>query len=146
MAKQRSLDVFAQQEIIDDVIRQLVAAAPQGWQRIWVEFLAVVQMKTSIMEVTGPDGVVVRKAPPSGVVDRLDDLRWAMYADGTGTWFSALVTIAPDNYDISYDYDAEPSIFPPPGAGMFATDLRYFPRAPEKVPDWLRLKVSEAQS
>lgn len=65
-----------------------------------------------------------------------DDLRDAMYTDGSGTWFNAKIELSrAGELTYEFDYDGEPldGAFTP---DMVADDLDTYPRDPETVPAW----------
>jgi hypothetical protein len=66
------------------------------------------------------------------------ELRNLMYRPGTGTWFSARVTVSDQgDYRADYDFDNEPRFDPPVAPELYVKDLEAFPRDPSRIPAWV---------
>lgn len=71
------------------------------------------------------------------------DLRTLMYREGAGTWLSARLEVtAQGDYHADYDFDTRPEFERPIDPARFLEDFERYPRAPERVPDWLDDEVA----
>ncbi|WP_245548446.1 hypothetical protein [Gordonia araii] len=71
-------------------------------------------------------------------------LREAMYQEGLGTWFSAVLRIDRSGaVDGQFDYDSEPEWDAPVDPIAYVTDQERYPRDVENQPDWLKAKLAE---
>jgi hypothetical protein len=137
--------VMAQQEqdqLTRQVGRALLTVAGADWQKVRAEYRSAGRHIEVDVYVTGPDGTERLVRPPQEVVAGLGRLRQGMYRPGRGTWFSALYELAPPSaFSAEFEPDVEPRwrrVPPPIG---FADELRFFPRADEHIPDWLRQRA-----
>jgi hypothetical protein len=79
----------------------------------------------------------------------LDDLHWACYTPGTGSWFTATVTVYRDGrVETDFDYDSDPRATDPvmeipltPEA--LRREIEMFPRDEENWPEWFKTKRAE---
>lgn len=131
-----------QDQLTRQVGRALLSAAGADWQQVRAEYRSAGRHIEVDVFVKGPDGVDRPVRPPQEVVDGLGRLRQGMYRPGRGTWLSALYVLdPPSSFSADFDPDAEPRwrrVPPPVG---FADELRFFPRAEENIPDWLRQRA-----
>ncbi|PRX46540.1 hypothetical protein B0I33_107117 [Prauserella shujinwangii] len=136
------LTAEARQHLVGQVGHALAAAAPRGWRLLRAEYRAVGRHVEADLLVTGPDRVARPVRPPEPAMRLLATLRAGMYEPGRGTWLSAVLEFAPgDEPRAEFSVDAEPRwrrVPPPVG---FADELRFFPRAAEFVPGWLRTRA-----
>lgn len=119
--------------------RALLTVAPPDWQRVRAEYRSVGRHIEVDVLVTGPDGTTLPVRPPMEVVEGLGRMRQGMYRPGRGTWISAVYLLEPpSSYSAEFEPDAEPRWrrLPPPIG--FQDELRFYPRAEEHIPDWLR--------
>ena len=66
------------------------------------------------------------------------ELRRLMYRPGTGTWFSARLTVSDQgDYRSDYDFDNEPRFDPPVDRQLYLKDLQAFPRDVSRIPAWV---------
>ncbi|MFC4858567.1 hypothetical protein [Actinophytocola glycyrrhizae] len=131
-----------QDQLTRQVGRSLLTVAGEGWQRVRAEYRSAGRHIEVDVSVTGPDGVEHPVRPPQEVVEGLGRLRQGMYRPGRGTWLSGLYLLEPPS---SFSAEFEPDIEPrwrrvPPPIG-FADELKFFPRADEHIPDWLRQRA-----
>jgi hypothetical protein len=131
-----------QEQLTRQVGRALLQVAGDGWQQVRAEYRSAGRHIEVDVFVTGPDGTPRTVRPPMEVVDGLGKLRQGMYRPGRGTWMSALYLLEPPS---SFSAEFEPDVEPrwrrvPPPIG-FADELRFFPRAEEHIPDWLRQRA-----
>jgi hypothetical protein len=131
-----------QDQLTRQVGRALLSAAGADWQQVRAEYRSAGRHIEVDVFVKGPDGVERSVRPPQEVVDGLGRLRQGMYRPGRGTWLSALYVLDPPSaFSAEFEPDAEPRwrrVPPPVG---FADELRFFPRADESIPDWLRQRA-----
>lgn len=97
--------------------RSAIAAPPPGWEAVTITI-------TGLGPMTGVSGAVTVGGVPRNLsidadaVDSAEDLRKLMYAEHTGTWYRATLTVTPDGRIASdFDYDGRP-------------------RDPDHLPDW----------
>jgi hypothetical protein len=131
-----------QDQLTRQVGRALLTVAGDGWTQVRAEYRAAGRHIEVDVFVTGPDGTPRPVRPPVEVVEGLGKLRQGMYRPGRGTWLSALYLLEPPS---SFSAEFEPDVEPrwrrqPPPIG-FADELRFFPRADEHIPDWLRRRT-----
>lgn len=130
--------------LLQTIAHALVAAVPQGWNRIQFEFRGTVQISGARLESITADSAMERHSVPKVAMREFDRLREAMYEPGRGTWFTArLVIDQSGGYEIDFDYDFEPDFNPRLTAGAYALDLRHFPRDDAHTPIWLQDKLRE---
>jgi hypothetical protein len=131
-----------QDQLTRQVGRALLAVAGADWQQVRAEYRSAGRHVEVDVFVKGPDGVERPARPPQEVVDGLGRLRQGMYRPGRGTWLSALYVLDPPSaFSAEFEPDVEPRwrrVPPPIG---FADELRFFPRADEHIPDWLRQRA-----
>ncbi|MGH3877879.1 MAG: hypothetical protein ACRDSK_12690 [Actinophytocola sp.] len=131
-----------QDQLTRQVGRALLTVAGEGWTQVRAEYRSAGRHIEVDVFVSGPDGAPRPVRPPAEVVDGLGKLRQGMYRPGRGTWLSALYVLEPPS---SFSAEFEPDVEPrwrrvPPPIG-FADELRFFPRADEHIPEWLRVRA-----
>lgn len=136
------MDQAEQDRLTRQVGRALLTIAPPSWSRIRAEYRSVGRHVEVDVYVTGPDGQTYPGRPPAELVDGLGALHQGMYVPGRGTWLSAVYELEPPS---SFSAEFEPDIEPlwrrlPPPIG-FQDELRFFPRADEHIPEWLRARA-----
>ena len=129
-----------QQELVGQIGHALASQVPPGWRQLRIEYRAAGRHVEADLLVTGPDGLP-RPAPPHPEAVRLlGVLRSGMYQPGVGTWLGAILvfdpTAAPDVDFVRPDLEPPFRRQPPPIG--FQDELRFFPRADEHIPAWLR--------
>lgn len=136
------MDPAEQNRVIRQIGRALLRLAPPNWRQIRAEYRSAGRHVEGDVLVTGPDGVPRPVRPPQEMIDGFGRLRRGMYRPGRGTWLSAVYLLDPPS---SFNAEFEPDVEPrwrrvPPPIG-FADELRFFPRDPEHLPDWLRQRA-----
>jgi hypothetical protein len=131
-----------QDQLTRQVGRALLTVADEGWTEVRAEYRSAGRHIEVDVFVTGPDGAPRPVRPPVEVVDGLGKLRQGMYRPGRGTWLSARYLLEPPS---SFSAEFEPDVEPrwrrlPPPIG-FADELRFYPRADEHIPGWLRQRA-----
>ncbi|MEU5694088.1 hypothetical protein [Actinosynnema sp. NPDC020468] len=131
-------------ELLEGVARELSDAAPAGWFRIDLTFLATAPVSHASLAVLMPGGDMVPVRIPTPVGHALRALRDLMYRPGAGTWFSLRFTVDPPlSYRVMFNFDHDPNWSPGIEADAWRADLATYPRDPEHVPDWLRARLAE---
>ena len=145
--KRGHLDPAEQYELLHDVGIELLGVAPEGWHEITFKVSSLITGSENDMLVHFENGEVERRRFPHTVISKFVELRTGMYQEGKGTWFSMVYKIVrPGKFTTEFNYDnlAPYELLPDPKS--FATDLNYFPRDPENIPDWLQQKLREAET
>ncbi len=131
-----------QQQLVRQIGRAMLPALPQGWQRVRAEYRAAGRHIEVDLAFAGPDGQWRPVRPPMDVVQLFGQLRLGMYAADRGTWLSAVYEIeAPSAFTVDFNAEDEPRWRNAPPVIGFQDELRTFPRADERIPDWLRERV-----
>jgi hypothetical protein len=135
-----------QQEIVRQVGAVLSAQVPPGWRQLRVEYRAAGRHVEADLLVTGPDGVPRPGQPHPEAVRLLGVLRSGMYQRGLGTWLGAIFVFEPGRPpDVDFMRpDLEPPFRRQPPPVGFQDELRFFPRAGEHTPGWLRQATGPA--
>ena len=129
-----------QQELVRQIGAVLTAPLPPGWRQVRIEYRAAGRHVETDLLVTGPDGVPRPASPHPEAVRLLGVLRSGMYRPGLGTWLGAILVFEPgQSPDADFVRpDLEPPFRRPPPPIGFQDELRFFPRAEEHIPGWLR--------
>lgn len=132
-----------QQEVLGEMGLDLVDSCPSGWGEMTYKFSHLHMLGTSERMVTFGNGEISRESHPHGVTRKAKKLRWGMYREGVGTWFSmSMHIIQPGRFKVHFNYDEEPGGYMlPPDPREFIEDLKLFPRSPENIPMWLQEKL-----
>lgn len=127
--------------------RTMVAALPDGWQRVAAQFRQVGDYSELEVRAVAEDVVVALSSPPE-LGQLFTRLRSAMYEPGIGTWFQGTYTLdASSKFDFDFDFDAEPNWRLAPGARgresarSYTTELEHHPREHQHVPPWLAARA-----
>lgn len=127
-----------QQQLIQEIGRIILRALPPGWHEASIEYRAVGTHSEIAAQLTAPNGTVVPLAPPADTVELFAQLRDSMYEPDRGTWISALYRLQrPSSYSVDFNGDYEPAWHTAPPPGVFADELRRYPRAGINIPAWL---------
>ena len=115
-------------------------AAPDEWLQITINVSGAGSGTEIESSVLTPHGAQDLEMSINGDV-ALDDLREAMYQEGTGTWYRATFTIdSAGQIEADFDYDAKP--YDPMDEGqdyiteMLLEDQDLYPRDQDHLPDW----------
>ncbi|MEU4803105.1 hypothetical protein [Actinosynnema sp. NPDC023587] len=128
-----------QQQLLRRIGRAMLPAFPPEWQRVRAEYRAAGRHIEVDLAFAGPDGQWRQVRPPMDVVQLFGQLRAGMHAADRGTWLSAVYELeAPAAFAVDFTADEEPRWRNPPPVIGFQDELRTFPRADERIPDWLR--------
>jgi hypothetical protein len=131
-----------QRQLVWQVGQALAVALPPGWRQVRAEYRAAGRHVEADIVVTGLDGTPRPVPPPPEILRLLGMLRTGMYQPGRGTWLVGVLVFGPANV-LSADYqpDVEPRWRRPPPPIGFQDELRFFPRAEQFIPPWLRQRA-----
>jgi hypothetical protein len=111
-------------------------AAPEGWQRIEVDF----RQTGHHTELAARTEKQLLDLP--ALAEPLTVLRAGMYEPARGTWLQARFTLdAKGDFDFDFAIDAEPRWHEQPDNAAYLDELAAFPRDPEHLQDWWRRRV-----
>jgi hypothetical protein len=131
-------------EMIQEIGRTLLRAAPTGWRRIDLKVLMVTAGHDITLTIIMNDGTTSTVEPPAVIARICAELRARMYRPGKGTWFGLRYTLdPPTDFHVSYNFDFDPLWQPPIRPDVFAEDVAAFPRDAAHTPGWLREKLVE---
>ncbi|MFD0899849.1 antitoxin YezG family protein [Actinomadura sediminis] len=134
-----------ERDTVNGAVRALRSAAPAGWERLGLDFRAIVGIDCASFEIIDAAGERRTATPPGHAVGKMDELRRVMYRRGKGAWFTARLRVERSGrFSAEFDYDGEPDFVPPLPPSAYAQDLDRFPRADEYIPGWLRDKLRRA--
>ncbi|WP_328612503.1 ferredoxin [Amycolatopsis sp. NBC_00355] len=129
-----------QHELVRQIGAVLTGQVPPGWRQLRVEYRAAGRHIEADLLVTAPDGLPRTLPPHPEAVRLLGVLRAGMYQPGHGTWLGAVLVFDPGRPPEA-DFgrpDLEPPFRHQPPPIGFQDELRFFPRAEERIPGWLR--------
>jgi hypothetical protein len=129
-----------QHELIRQIGAVLTGQVPPGWRQLRVEYRAAGRHIEADLLVTAPDGLPRTLPPHPEAVRLLGVLRAGMYQPGLGTWLVAVLVFDPGQPpDADFGRpDLEPPFRHQPPPIGYQDELRFFPRADERIPGWLR--------
>lgn len=133
----QALSPTEQRKLLVHIGKLVREAAPEGWARIEVGF-------RNLSEHAELDVHADTKAfdSPKELPELLGALRRGMYEPSRGAWLGASLTLASDGtFSFDFDLDDEPAWRTQPDPGMYTEELTAFPREPEHIPGWWRLKA-----
>jgi hypothetical protein len=137
-----TLNPIEQNELLGEISRMVIAAAPPNWQRLIFDFMTVGKHVNVGVGAALDNGARQQVPAPRELSKPLSKLRRGMYAEGLGTWYSMdMVIDRPDRYHVRFNRDDEPRFQTPPAPEQYALDQERFPRTPENMPDWFRAKL-----
>lgn len=138
-----SLGPVDQEKILQEVGKSILSVIPGDWEKVELHFLALATRKQADLIVVRGGGYRERHFLPGDAISKMSELRTGMYQDGKGAWFSSYYDIhPPGKYSFNYDYDNEPDFGDTPSLDSdYSSDLYYFPRNEENIPNWLRQKI-----
>ena len=148
-------NVIVQKEAFEKVGSLLYGLLSSGDERIELTVSSVGPISSPRLRSFNPNGKFSTPDGPANSVfgpfelnQATDELRAACYRKDVGTWFSAKITVtAGGSASAEYNYDQEPDGGDVPiDSGAYLSDLAVFPRAEDKLPDWLKLKLAEARA
>ncbi len=136
--------LLGERSSLEKVAQLLQHLLPDGAVGIEVSIRSVAPYSQSTLRGYKQDGSFLSLRGNLAIDDALDELRAVMYKDGSGTWFSAKISVTSSGaLDASYNYDDEPEWSRPIEAAWYLVDQERFPRDEDKIPAWLSQKLAE---
>lgn len=126
------------QEALEKVGAGILRAAPDnGWSVAQLHLTGAARMLETRLVVIGADGAEDRtREVDNDTMRTCHQLRKAMYREGSGTWYNAVIAVdANRELDSSYDYDSAP-LGGQAVSELLLDDQIKFPRDDEHLPDW----------
>ncbi|MGZ3142254.1 glycohydrolase toxin TNT-related protein [Lentzea chajnantorensis] len=142
MSEPKPLNPTEQDALVKQIGLTLMRAAPEDWRRVVAEYRATGRYFELAAELHVADGTSRPWAPPQEVAQLFARLRAGMHREGRGSWSNARYQLDhPSSYNLDFDR-AEPKWQTPPPPQAYVDEMRFFPRADENVPDWLRRRLN----
>ncbi|HEY8371164.1 MAG TPA: hypothetical protein VIL00_00315 [Pseudonocardiaceae bacterium] len=130
------------EQLVMHLGRTLYRFLPPVWQRVHAEYRVAGRHIEFEVHVFAPDGSMLTLPPLPEVGQLFWQLRTSMYEPGRGTWISAVYRLEqPSHYSFDANYDEEPRWRHQPPPIAFADELKFFPRAADRVPAWWQQRV-----
>ncbi|MBM7812806.1 hypothetical protein JOE68_003671 [Saccharothrix algeriensis] len=143
MSEPKPLNPTEQDALVKQIGLTLMRAAPDDWRHVAAEYRATGRYFELAAEVRSADGTMRAWSPPQEVAGLFSRLRAGMYREGRGSWSNARYQLDhPSSYNLDFDR-AEPAWQTPPPPQAYVDEMRFFPRAEENVPDWLRRRLAQ---
>src|SRR4051812_12447597 len=137
-----TLNPIEQHELLSEIAKLIMNAAPPNWQRLVFEFMAIGRHASAGTGAALDNGDHQRVPAPRELMKPLGKLRKGMYAEGLGTWYSMHMVIdRPDTFHARFNRDDEPPFRTPPAPDQYVLDMERYPRTPENTPDWFRARL-----
>lgn len=135
-------------ELVQQLGNTLLDLPPSDdWRRINLFCKATVSVQELGLTVIMNDGFTPAVEPPPDLGSIMAKIRSSTYDPERGAWFSARVWLdPPTSIRLSYNFDHEPQWDPPIDDSNYVNDLKQFPRAPHRTPEWLQRKLNSAGS
>ncbi|WP_116202154.1 hypothetical protein [Amycolatopsis circi] len=131
-------------ELLSEISAALIAAAPQGWQRIVFDFMALGRHANLACGARMADGSTQQVPVARELSKPLAQLRRSKYVQGRGTWYTlSLVIDPPSNHQASFNEDDEPAFHTPPRPEDYALDQELYPRDEDYLPLWFSARLPE---
>lgn len=138
--------MIQQLQLLDEAGQVLVRELQPGkGTSLRYETSSLIGYAEHIVYVEAPDGTSKPVRPPHQLIDTLKSMRDVMYRPGSGTWFSATITVSQTGgVSADLNYDNEPLWETPIDPVFYVQDLKNYPRDHAAIPDWLRRRLAEA--
>lgn len=135
-----------QREVIELLAKDVVARVDVAWDELTLNVRNLAPYGQFETMVTLPSGEVVQKFAPRSTSKWADELRELMYRPGSGTWYSARLTISSKgSVDMTFNYDDEPDWSRPVEPVFYVQDLERYPRTDDAIPAWLKKQLALAR-
>ncbi|SEP91529.1 Protein of unknown function [Lentzea xinjiangensis] len=142
MSEPKPLNPTEQDALVKQIGLTLMRAAPEDWRSVVAQYRATGRYFELEAEMRLQDGTSHSWAPPQDVASLFARLRAGMHREGRGSWTNARYQLDhPSSYNLDFDR-AEPSWQTPPPQQAYFDEMRFFPRAEENVPEWLRRRLN----
>ena len=146
MSEPKPLNPTEQDALVKQIGLTLMRAAPEGWQHVVADYRATGRYFELSAEVRTADGSAQGWPPPQEVAALFSRLRAGMHREGRGSWSNARYQLdQPASYNLDFDR-TEPKWQTPPPPQAYVDEMRFFPRADENVPEWLRKWLPSGQA
>lgn len=144
-SRPREADPKDPEQLLSEISAALVAAAPQGWQRIVFDFMALGRHANLACGARMADGSTQQVSVPRELSRPLAELRRSKYVQGRGTWYTlSLVIDPPSHYQASFNEDDEPAFHTPPRPEDYALDQELYPRDEDYLPPWFSARLPDS--
>ncbi|WP_020664899.1 hypothetical protein [Amycolatopsis benzoatilytica] len=131
-----------QDELLATIALALTETAPDGWQRILFDFMAIGRHANLSCGALLADGSTQQISVPRELSTPLAQLRRGMYVPNRGTWYTlSLVVDPPLTYRASFNEDDEPEFRTPPAQEHYVLDQERFPRDEDYLPLWFSARL-----
>ncbi|MGW7534191.1 hypothetical protein [Amycolatopsis sp. NPDC054798] len=132
-------------QLLSEISAALVAAAPQGWQQIVFDFMALGRHANLACGARMADGSTQQVPVARELSKPLAQLRRSKYVQGRGTWYTlSLVIDPPSSYQASFNEDDEPAFHTPPRPEDYALDQELYPRDEDYLPLWFSARLPDS--
>lgn len=132
------MDIAQIADLQQRIAADLVANAPEGWERLEASIVCVAGVATTDIQAR-LDGSSRRFRAMTATIE-FPDLQVAMYTPDKGTWFSATCAVEPPgSFSYSFNYDEEPQFeeaYEEPLEESWVKELRRHPRPWALIPGW----------
>lgn len=143
----KKLDPIEQQEILKEIGGEILGEHPEKGERLVYERMEVAGYGSSILTAEYENGDSEQLDSLVSLLAMCDRLRYGMYQEGKGTWFSMKYVITrPSRYNVEFNYEDRPEYQFAPDSVLYAEDLKQFPRDPENIPEWLQEELRKAEA
>ncbi|MFJ5991921.1 glycohydrolase toxin TNT-related protein [Lentzea sp. NPDC092896] len=142
MSEPKPLNPTEQDALVKQIGLTLMRAAPEDWRSVIAQYRATGRYFELEAELKLQDGSKRAWAVPQDAASLFARLRAGMHREGRGSWTNARYQLDhPSSYNLDFDR-AEPSWQTPPPQQAYFDEMRFFPRAEENVPEWLRRRLN----
>jgi len=142
VSEPKPLNPTEQDALVKQIGLTLMRAAPEDWRSVIAQYRATGRYFELESEMRLQDGTSHAWAPPQEVASLFARLRAGMHREGRGSWTNARYQLDhPSSYNLDFDR-AEPVWQTPPPQQAYFDEMRFFPRADENVPEWLRRRLN----
>lgn len=136
-----------QQEILREIGEEILREHPRKGDRVVYERMEVAGYGSSLLLAEHEGGDSEQLDSIISLLAMCDRLRYGMYQEDKGTWFSMKYIITrPSRYTVEFNYDDRPPYQFAPDSILYAEDLKQFPRSPENIPGWLQEELRKAEA
>jgi hypothetical protein len=139
MSRWPSLDPTQQNELLGQMTTLIVEQQSPGWREVMIDFRHIGHIIDVAVGVLDPHGTYQVWDPPNEVWRMFQRLRFGMYREGEGTWFSVRLKVEPPSrFSVVYNWREKPDFPSWPTPDQFAVELERFPRGETYMPSWFR--------
>ncbi|PPB49526.1 hypothetical protein C4K88_07495 [Arthrobacter pityocampae] len=136
-----------QSELEKDIAREIDGAVAPGWESFRYVNAGVGNFMSDLIFVQRATGEERAHAPLTRLLDKIDELKRALYVPDAGTWIGFTMTMSSSGgLSVEYNYDEKPDFGFEVSAHDYALELELFPRAEEAVPVWWRERIARGDA